>query len=172
MIYANTFQWRHNEHDDVINHQPRDCLLNRLFKAQIKGNIKALYHWPLCGEFTGDQWNPHNKGQQHRKCFHLMTSSRYSTNKPNKFHYISTVWTCKRTHKHNTDTNLLTLVSEMFKLWCNYLVWHSRHYSGYGLSQWEMTLHCNVNSHWLSPYTVLFPWHMHVLHLNMHDITC
>ena len=23
---------------------------------------------------------------------------------------------------------------------------------GYGLSQWEMTLHCNVISHWLSPY--------------------
>ena len=26
-----------------------------------------------------------------------------------------------------------------------------RGYSGYGLSQWEMTLQCNVISHWLSP---------------------
>ena len=25
-------------------------------------------------------------------------------------------------------------------------------YYGYGLSQWETTLHCNVISHWLSPY--------------------
>ena len=27
--------------------------------------------------------------------------------------------------------------------------------SGYGLSQWETTLHCNVVSHWLSPYSEL-----------------
>ena len=24
-----------------------------VFQAQIKENIKALRHWPLCGEFTG-----------------------------------------------------------------------------------------------------------------------
>ena len=48
-------QWRHNERDGVSNHQPRDCLLNHLFKAQIKENIKAPRHWPLCGEFTGDR---------------------------------------------------------------------------------------------------------------------
>ena len=27
-----------------------------------------------------------------------------------------------------------------------------RDHSGYGLSQWETTLHCNIVSHWLSPY--------------------
>ena len=32
-------QWHHNERDGVPNHQPHDCLLNRLFKAQIKENI-------------------------------------------------------------------------------------------------------------------------------------
>ena len=48
--------WRHNERDGVSNHQPDDCLLNRLFKAQIKENIKAPRHWPLWGEFTGDRW--------------------------------------------------------------------------------------------------------------------
>ena len=26
-----TLQWRHNERDGVSNHQPHDCLLNRLF---------------------------------------------------------------------------------------------------------------------------------------------
>ena len=26
-------------------------------------NIKALRHWPLCGEFTGDRWIPRKKGQ-------------------------------------------------------------------------------------------------------------
>ena len=41
-------QLRHNKRDGVSNHQPHDCLFNRLFKAQIKENIKAPRHWPLC----------------------------------------------------------------------------------------------------------------------------
>ena len=28
-----TLQWHHNEHYGISNHQPHDCLLNRLFKA-------------------------------------------------------------------------------------------------------------------------------------------
>ena len=32
-------------------------------RAQIKENIKALHHWPLCGEFTRDQWIPRTNGQ-------------------------------------------------------------------------------------------------------------
>ena len=35
-----TLQWRHNGHGGVSNHQPHHCLFNRLFKAQIKENIK------------------------------------------------------------------------------------------------------------------------------------
>ena len=30
-------------------------------QAQIKEYIKAPRHWPLCGEFTGDRWNPAQK---------------------------------------------------------------------------------------------------------------
>ena len=44
-----SLRWRHNERDIFSNHQPHDCLLNRLFR-QIKENIKAPRHWPLCGE--------------------------------------------------------------------------------------------------------------------------
>ena len=33
-------QLRHNERDGVSNHQPHDCLLKRLFKAQIKETSK------------------------------------------------------------------------------------------------------------------------------------
>ena len=44
-------------------------------QMQIKENIKALRHWPLCGEFTGDRWIPRTNGQLRGKCFHLMTSS-------------------------------------------------------------------------------------------------
>ena len=33
------------------------CLLLKQFiQAKIKENFKALRHWPLCGEFTGDHW--------------------------------------------------------------------------------------------------------------------
>ena len=41
-----SLHWRHNKHDGVLNRQPSDCLLNRLFKTQIKGNIKA-HRWPV-----------------------------------------------------------------------------------------------------------------------------
>ena len=30
----------------------------QFIQAQIKENIKALRHWPLWGEFTGDRWIP------------------------------------------------------------------------------------------------------------------
>ena len=49
-------QWRHNEHHGVANHQPRDGLLNRLFKAQIKETSK-LRVTGLCegnSSVTGD----------------------------------------------------------------------------------------------------------------------
>ena len=34
-------------------------------QAQIKENIKAPRHWPLCGGFTSDQWIPCTKGQHY-----------------------------------------------------------------------------------------------------------
>ena len=38
-------------------------LTQPFIQVQIKENIKALRHWPLCGEFTGDRWIPRTKGQ-------------------------------------------------------------------------------------------------------------
>ena len=38
-------------------------------QAQIKENIKATRHCPLCGEFTGDLWIPPDKGPITRKMF-------------------------------------------------------------------------------------------------------
>ena len=32
-------------------------------RVQIKENIKALRHWPLCVEFTGDWWIPRTNGR-------------------------------------------------------------------------------------------------------------
>ena len=44
-------------------------------QAQIKENIKAPHHWPLCRKFTDERWIPRTKGQLREKCFHVMTSS-------------------------------------------------------------------------------------------------
>ena len=45
----NTLQWRHSEHDGVSNHQPHDCLLNRLFRHKSKKTSK-LRVTDLCAE--------------------------------------------------------------------------------------------------------------------------
>ena len=50
-----SLRWRHNECDGVSNLQPHDRLLNWLFKANIKDNIKAPRYWPWWGEFTSDR---------------------------------------------------------------------------------------------------------------------
>ena len=41
----------------------------------MKESTKAPRHWLLCGEFTGDRWNPRTNGHLRGKYFHLMTSS-------------------------------------------------------------------------------------------------
>ena len=48
-------QWHHNEHDGASNHQPHDCLLNRLFrrrskktsKLRVTGFVRGIHRWPV-----------------------------------------------------------------------------------------------------------------------------
>ena len=61
------------ERDGVSDHQPHDCLLNRVFKAQIEKNIKTPRHCTFCGEFTGGRWILRTKSQLRGKCFHLFS---------------------------------------------------------------------------------------------------
>ena len=63
LVAYSPLQWSHNERDGVSNHEPHDSLLNRLIKAQIRENIKALRHWSLWEEFTGNRWIPSTEGQ-------------------------------------------------------------------------------------------------------------
>ena len=50
-------QWRHNGHDSISNHQPYDCLLNRLFRRRSKKTSKfrvtglCVGNLPVTGEF-------------------------------------------------------------------------------------------------------------------------
>ena len=51
-------RWRHNDRDGVSNHQPRDCLLNRLFRRRSKETSKLCVsglcaaNSPGTGEFS------------------------------------------------------------------------------------------------------------------------
>ena len=66
--HNDTLQWRHKGRDSVSR-----LFTQSFIQTQIKENIKAPSHWPLCGEFTGDWWIPRTNGQLRGKCFHLMT---------------------------------------------------------------------------------------------------
>ena len=52
-----TLQWRHNGCDGVSNHQPHDCLINRLFRRRSKKTSKlrvtglCVGNSPVTGEF-------------------------------------------------------------------------------------------------------------------------
>ena len=66
-----TLRWRQNGRDSISNHQPHDCLLNRLFRRRPKKTSKLR----VTGLCARDRWIPRTNGQWRRKCFHLMTSS-------------------------------------------------------------------------------------------------
>ena len=66
-----SLRWRHNGCDSVSNHQPRDCLLSRLFRRRSKKTWKLR----VTGLCVGNSPGPRTKGQLRGKCFHLMTSS-------------------------------------------------------------------------------------------------
>ena len=50
-----TLQWRHNGFDIVPNHQPQDCVLNRLFRRRSKKTSNLRVTFLFCGEFTDGQ---------------------------------------------------------------------------------------------------------------------
>ena len=56
--------------DDIIM-----SIIWQFIQAEIKENIKAPRHWPVCGKFTSERWIPRTNGQYCGKYFHLMTSS-------------------------------------------------------------------------------------------------
>ena len=60
--------WRHNEHDSVSNHQPRGCLLNRLFRRRSKKSSKLRVTGHCVGNSPGPVNSPH-KGPVTRKMF-------------------------------------------------------------------------------------------------------
>ena len=60
-LLAMSLPWRHNERDGVSNHQPHDCLLNRLFRRRSKKTSKLRVtglcdgNSPVTGEFPAQR---------------------------------------------------------------------------------------------------------------------
>ena len=58
---APTLLWRHNDRDGVSNHQPHDCLLNRLFRRRSTETSKlritglCVGNSPVTGEFPAQR---------------------------------------------------------------------------------------------------------------------
>ena len=77
-VWQLSLQWRHNGHDSVSNHQPHDCLLNRLFRCGSKKTSKLCVtgicagNSPVTGEFPAQRssnaenvsiwWRHHDAG--------------------------------------------------------------------------------------------------------------
>ena len=61
-----TLHWRHNDHSGVSNHQPRGCLLNRLFRRRSKETSKLRVTGLCVGNSPGPVNSPH-KGPVTRK---------------------------------------------------------------------------------------------------------
>ena len=68
-IHVTLVQWLQLHYSDIIMSTMASqitgvsLVCSTVFQVQIKENIKALHHWPLWGESTGDQWIPLTKGQ-------------------------------------------------------------------------------------------------------------
>ena len=59
IIVIFTLLWRHNGHDSVSNHQPYDCLLNRLFRRRSKKTSKLRVTGLCAGNSPGPVISPH-----------------------------------------------------------------------------------------------------------------
>ena len=63
-----TLHWRHNDHGGVSNHQPRSCLLNRLFRRRWKKTPKLRVTGLCAGDSPGPV-NSRHKWPVTRKMF-------------------------------------------------------------------------------------------------------
>ena len=63
-------QWRHNGRDSVSNHQPHDCLLNRLFRHRLKKTAKLRVTGLCEGNSPGTGECP-SHGASNAECFSI-----------------------------------------------------------------------------------------------------
>ena len=100
-----SLQWRHNEHDGVSNHQPRDNLLNHLIGRRSKKTSELRVTGLCAGNSPWPVISPH-KGPVTRKMFpfdDVIMWARYATEK-NCMYYMH----CLGSYESGPSTYLLS----------------------------------------------------------------
>ena len=130
--------WRHNERDVISNHQPHDCLLNRLFRRRPKKTQKAPRHWwsfhfmPLSCSYN---WYAHTRQFVYwffvRFCVlrgemrgDMMAGNQCQCHKYNVNHKICTRISLKHECRRTIHHNISNLVKN-YVIFLSYISWHA-----------------------------------------------
>ena len=64
--WKSTLRWRHNMRGSVSNHQPHDCLLNRLFRRRSKktSKLRVIINTSLLWKTNNRKWSPYFSGSR------------------------------------------------------------------------------------------------------------
>ena len=99
--HASTYTNIEHYNDVTMGAMASPLFIQLFIQAQIKENIKAPRHWPLCGEFTGDRWVPRTKGQIW-DIWAWQIKCMYSRNPIPVFYesnvYFLSAWPCETTY--------------------------------------------------------------------------
>ena len=106
-LVLSTLQWRHNGHDSVSNHQPRDCLLKRVFIRRSKKTLKlrvtglCVGNSPGTGEFPAQMasnaenvsiwWRHHENPTSCRCRIEPLLFDQIRSTLGSQFHFVA-VW--------------------------------------------------------------------------------
>ena len=119
--------------------------------SKFLAHYKVLGHSPNWHVISGETLEMSIMYRQLLKCFwksHISNQSHISQGSMNLL-----AWGC------------------FIAVWLHFFIVLFRNHSGYGLSQWEKPLQCNIVSRWLSPYpewSVAFdivPWSRHAMEM-------
>ena len=94
-----SLQWRHNDHDEVWNHQPHGCLLKRLFRRRSKKTSKLRVTGLWEGNSSGPVNSPH-KGPVTRKMFPFDDVIMWCKYKQRTRRLTSTLYSGYATYQH------------------------------------------------------------------------
>ena len=146
---SNALQWRHNEHGGVSNHQPHDCLPNRLFERRSKKTSKLRVtglcegNSPETGEFPAQRtsnaknvsiwWRHHNR-------FNVVRTDSNALKRSGAWRMVLH-WsqTCMR--RRASDQNNVYVSKRLNKQWKLPVIW---------LGMRPMWRHCNEFDTFLS----------------------
>ena len=112
-----SLQWRHNERNGLSNHQPHDCLLNRLFSCTSKKTSKLRVtglcegNSPVTGEFPSQRAsNAENVYTWWRH--HILSAIAVTPQLPHHAYHVTSIW---RLGTHQWNLQAPNLVSNLPK---------------------------------------------------------